>query len=640
LSDLIAHLPAAAFEGLRDHAGDHWLVVDLDPTCMTSLLHSEADDATRPAPHQARRDVAAPGYAGRKRADLVRTRMTALLANAGRWLFSFAQPGHGQRLPVLRRACDALRTLHRFLPGAPPVLVRAAGAFGYAVYAATIQTAGHPFLLRCSDDRQVLSNPTVQAVLAQGSAVRMREPGSQVEREVFDVPTLQWSSADGRFSVTTRMVVTRRAVLASQARPTVGHRHDGWVYELFAVDLPPSSCSAAEVVSLYLGRGLLERALGQEDAELPTDRWICSVGLGQDLFQRLCQWVWNQRVVLGSALLGGVAVRQTEWIVPVESQAAVPIASLPTGIPSASAPTHAALADAALACAPADVALADAALADAALADAALACGPVEAAPDAAAPDAAPADDAPADGASARYSANDFVRDAQGVVHCPAGEVMRRVELRPRRSGLRERLEAPTGACPPCAQRVACRGREQPFARARMLDLPVHAAVPRAAAAPVHAATPATGRASRAVDARQVVDAPAVARPPSSDPPPWRHPVLQWTDVAASQARTAFVEALAREHFAWLPAPTTTAATPARPTIALTTRAQRARRGRTWTQLVERNDCPPERLHSRLVITGIPAELAAAIGLRTPATCGPGHPFGPATESSEVVATA
>jgi hypothetical protein len=586
-----------ALEGLRDHAGDRWLVVDLDPTRMATLLHVEADDPTRPLPRHSRLRVAAPGYSGRKRADLIRSRMTAFLTHAGMWMLSIAEPGNGHRTPMLQAACERLRAFSDQMPGAPPLLIRADGEFGYVQYAAVIRQAGHHYLLRCADYRRMLSRPEVQAVLARGSALRMREPESKVEREVFDVPALRWQSADGATELSTRLVITRSMLPPGVTKPSVGHLHDGWVYELFALDLPPSACSAAEAVSLYLGRGLLERALGQEDTELPTDRWICSEGRGQDLFQQLCQWVWNHRVVLGSAMIGGVSVRRMEWTVTVQSQAPAPIASLPTGIPPSMQ----------------------------------VATDPTEQNPTSV-PDA-PVEPTPTAEATKRYAVEQFVRDTQGVLRCPAGEVMKRVEVRRCRSGVRERFQAPVDVCKQCTQRVACRGSDEPFMKGRIVNLPLNQD------AHVAPDNPTLSSTSEVLIERCAMQPQRSERQGKYHLPRWQYDRLIWTDLESSRARNTFVQTLAREHFEWIPAPMATAIA-VQAAIVPMTRDQRARRGRTWKQLVECNDCPPERLNSQIIITGISARLATTIGLTTRPTCHSGHFDVTATKSSGVVATA
>jgi hypothetical protein len=601
LSDLIQHLPSAALEGLRDHAGDRWLVVDLDPTRMATLLHVEADDPTRPLPRHSRLRVALPGYSGRKRADLVRSRMTAFLTHAGMWMLSIAEPGNGHRTPMLQAACERLRAFSDRIPGAPALLVRADGEFGYVQYAAVIRQAGHHYLLRCADYRRVLSDPEVKNVLSQGSTLRMREPESKVEREVFDVPALRWQSADGKTELSTRMVITRTVLPPDVTKPSVGHLHDGWVYELFVLDLPPSACSAAEAVSLYLGRGLLERALGQEDTELPTDRWICSEGHGQDLFQQLCQWVWNHRVVLGSTTIGGVSVRRMDWTVTVVSQTPEPIMSLPTGVPQSTHTTTETTERN---------------------------VQNVTETRTETLTNATSAEETPK-----RYTAEQFIRDEQGVVRCPAGEVMRRVEVRRFRSGVRERFQAPVETCKQCAQRVACRGSDEPFMKGRILNLPRNQDVPLSSD---NSAIP--------IPADLVIETEPTQQPRSNDQrkfhlPRWQYDSLMWTDIEASRARNTLVQALFREHFEWLPAPAVTT-TDTQLSIATMTRDQRARRGRTWKQLVERNDCPPSRLKARILITGISAGLATAIGLMAQSTCSAGYLDGTATKSSGMVATA
>lgn len=509
-------------------------------------------------------------------------------------MLSIAEPGNGHRTPMLQAACERLRAFSDRMPGAPALLVRADGEFGYVQYAAVIRQAGHHYLLRCADYRRVLSHPEVQDVLARGSTLRMREPESKVEREVFDVPALRWQSADGKTELWTRVVITRTVLPPDVTKPSVGHLHDGWVYELFVLDLPPSACSAAEAVSLYLGRGLLERALGQEDTELPTDRWICSEGRGQDLFQQLCQWVWNHRVVLGSARMGGISVRRMDWTVTVVSQVPEPIVSLPTGIPQSTQTT---------------TDTTEKTVTDALT------------------------DPTPAEATPKRYTAEQFIRDQQGVLRCPAGEVMRRVEVRRCRSGVRERFQAPAEACKLCAQRVACRGSDEPFMKGRILNLPLNQEVPVSSDNP---ATPIT--------ADLIIETDPTQQPRSKNPskyhlPRWQYDTLMWMDIEASRARNTLVQALFREHFEWLPAPAVTTTDTQLPMIPMT-RDQRARRGRTWKQLVERNDCPPSRLKARILITGISAGLATAIGLTARSTCPEGHLGVTVMKSSGMVATA
>lgn len=66
--------------------------------------------------------------------------------------------------------------------------------------------------------------------------------------------------------------------------------------------LPPSACTASDVVALYLHRGAFENALADEDQEQDPDRWVSHTAVGQEAWQLISQWIWNLRLELGHQL--------------------------------------------------------------------------------------------------------------------------------------------------------------------------------------------------------------------------------------------------------------------------------------------------------------------------------------------------
>jgi hypothetical protein len=248
------------------------------------------------------------------------------------WLTGMAQPGNGHRAAFLDHACTQIIALCREVRvELASVLVRADGEFGSLAQIAQIAGHGLGWLVRAKDYVTLLRHQDVRAVLGRGSGLRMAQPDSPIVRELFDVPDLMWRSVDGRREVRTRLVVTRTPWSADLGKPGVGHLHEDFVYELVVTNLPPEAASAAEVVSLYLGRGALEATLAQEDREMSTDRWITHRAPGQDLFQIISQWVWNHRIVLGAAMMSKSALRVTPWEVSVTKTEPAPIPSLPDG---------------------------------------------------------------------------------------------------------------------------------------------------------------------------------------------------------------------------------------------------------------------------------------------------------------------
>jgi hypothetical protein len=606
LSDLIQRLPGAALQGVVDHRGGSWLFFDIDPTHMATLKHPDSADPARPPVLHPRAQVAAAGYPGRKRADAIRSRMTVLLSHAQMWALTFAQPGNGQRAPAVERACDTIAWIRDRLPGPRRACVlRADGEFGLVPSVVIAVQHELHYLIRCKDYRGILSQPVVQAALRAGSMLQMSSPDSPVTRELFDVPRVEWRNADGRMVLLARVVIARSPLPPGATKPSVGHLHEGFAYELFVTDLPAEAFGAAEIVTLYLGRGLLEKTLADEDRELPTDRWATNHGPGQDLFQVLCQWVWNQRVALGAPLLDTPLPRVTRLDVPVTPCDQVPLSSVPDGRPAAATAELAA---------PADATDPDEPAAHAAATD------PDELvraeATDAVLTEPVSSTAAPIPSVE-RFGPSDFVRDPQGEVQCPAGHRMHRVEIRMRSDGPRERYKVPRAVCDACSLAPRCRHTSGPTSSGRIVDLPLPSTGAASSVAP--ASTPPVAKAVRRLQlpiASPTPSAPGAAAARPRCLPVWQQPAPLWTDLPASTMRRMLQDTLDREHVdISAPAPE-----PAHPLVPrLTERDQRAHRRRTWRERLTRNarrcDAPPITIHA----SGVPPKLARAAGLTSSA---------------------
>jgi hypothetical protein len=111
LHDLLAR-PLAKEEqpgGLWDRQGNHFLVFDIDGTREAARQRALPVTADRPAPARRLRPLCAPGYTGRKRGEVVRSRTTVLQAHTHQWLGTFGNPGNGEYRTELRRAVAAIR---------------------------------------------------------------------------------------------------------------------------------------------------------------------------------------------------------------------------------------------------------------------------------------------------------------------------------------------------------------------------------------------------------------------------------------------------------------------------------------------------------------------------------------------------
>lgn len=296
LSDLVAR-PLGTQEsahGLWDRTGARWVVIDIDGT--REAARQRALPSTQDAPEAQRRlrPVCAPGYTGRKRGEVVRTRTTVLQAHTHQWLATFGNPGNGQYRVKLRQAVASIeryRSAHELAQD--HVLLRLDGQYGTGAVLADL--AGFSYVMR-GKDYHLLDRDEVQTRLHLPPDQLFSRPESHLVRPLYDCPNV----AVGSINQTCRIVVATHA--GSRSEPGVGVEREGVVYELFLTNLPQPACSSADVVALYLHRGAFENALADEDQEQDPDRWCSHTACGQEFWQILSQWVWNLRLELGHQL--------------------------------------------------------------------------------------------------------------------------------------------------------------------------------------------------------------------------------------------------------------------------------------------------------------------------------------------------
>src|SRR5215469_6935645 len=95
--------------GLWDRMGREWLVFDVDGTREAARQRALPQTPDRPVAQRRLRPLCAPGYLGRKRGEVVRTRTTVLQAHTYQWLGTFGHAGNGDYRGELRRAVAAIQ---------------------------------------------------------------------------------------------------------------------------------------------------------------------------------------------------------------------------------------------------------------------------------------------------------------------------------------------------------------------------------------------------------------------------------------------------------------------------------------------------------------------------------------------------
>jgi hypothetical protein len=330
LSRFLASLPWATTEALRtlfladllarpvdkerhtgqlvDRAGNERVVFDIDGTREAARQRALPQTEKLPAPQRRLNQVCAPGYTGRKRGEVVRTRTVVSQAHSYQWLGSFGNKGNGRYREELRRALTAIRgylATHHLSPSC--ALLRLDGQYGTGAVIADL--ADFSFVMR-GKDYSVLDRPEVQNRLHRPAEGQFSCSESGLVRQLYDCPDV----AVGPEGVRCRVVVATHP--AAEKKSRVGHTRKGVVYELFFTHLPQDAFTAADVVALYLHRGAFEPVLADEDQEQGTDRWCSHAPAGQEAWQIVCQWIWNLRLELGH-VLEPTPMRTTEFAPPV-----------------------------------------------------------------------------------------------------------------------------------------------------------------------------------------------------------------------------------------------------------------------------------------------------------------------------------
>jgi hypothetical protein len=398
--------------GLTDRMGNQWRVFDIDGTREAARQRALPQTSDRPAEVRRMLELCAPGYTGRKRGEVVRTRTTVLQAHTHQWLASFGNPGNGQYREELRRAVAVIQAYvqaHDFAE--QRALLRLDGQYGTLAVVADL--SGLWYVMR-GKDYQLLDRPEIQARLHLPPDQQFSRPESGLVRTLYDCPDLPLLPQGKPCRI---LIATHPA---SEKKSRVGVTRAGIVYELFLTNLPQTAFTTSDVVALYLHRGAFETTLADEDAEQDPDRWCSHSPCGQETWQIISQWVWNLRLELGHQL-EPEPPRTTEF---------APAAQLPVREEAARTPTPA--------------------------------CGYGSA------QGALP-------WKAGRFSGQDFAPQPDGTLRCPAGASLFPQERRRETDGsLRIVYEARIGACRPCRLREQCQWHGKAAKHPRRVSLLLH----------------------------------------------------------------------------------------------------------------------------------------------------------------------
>src|SRR6266480_1734033 len=296
LADLLARpLDTERHTGqLVDRASNARVVFDIDGTRQAARQRALPVTEELPSPQRRLNQVCAPGYTGRKRGEVVRTRTVVSQTHSSQWLGSFGNRGNGRYREELRRALTAIGGYLQ-APHLSPIsaLLRLDGQYGTGAVIADL--AGFPSVPRGKDDT-VLDQESIQSRLHLPADQQFSRWESGLVRQLYDCPDVPVGPEGCRC----RVVVATHPAPEKMSR--IGHPCKGVVYELFLTHLPQDAFTASDVVALYLHRGAFEPVLADEDDEQDPDRWCSHSPAGQEAWQIVSQWIWNVRLEVGHQL--------------------------------------------------------------------------------------------------------------------------------------------------------------------------------------------------------------------------------------------------------------------------------------------------------------------------------------------------
>jgi hypothetical protein len=153
LHDALVRLgPEANVGGLWDRQATRWTVFDLDATRRAARQRALPQGPDLPPPQRRLSAVCAPGYMGRKRGEVVRTRTTLLQAHSHQWLFTSGAAGNGDYRGELLQGISVIVAYQTALGLSPAhALVRLDGLYGNGAIVVDLIVAGICFVMRGKD---------------------------------------------------------------------------------------------------------------------------------------------------------------------------------------------------------------------------------------------------------------------------------------------------------------------------------------------------------------------------------------------------------------------------------------------------------------------------------------------------------
>lgn len=193
--EVLARKPFPSPGGLVDRASGQWVVIDVDGTRQAARQRALPQTDALPPPHRRFDQVCAPGYTGRKRGEVVRTRTVILQTHTHQLLGTLGNAGNGDYRGELRRAIGVITryAIQHNLP-ATSVLVRLDGLYGDAAPLLDVLSADLAVIVR-SRAYHLLDLEVVQQRLAHPPDQVSTNAESSMTRTLYDCAAVPLTAA-------------------------------------------------------------------------------------------------------------------------------------------------------------------------------------------------------------------------------------------------------------------------------------------------------------------------------------------------------------------------------------------------------------------------------------------------------------
>lgn len=284
----------------NDNKGEEWNVFHWDVRVTAFRQRGLPEGEDLPSPVRMLGEVGAPGYSGRKRADIQMAVSKVQHSGSGQWVDVLVEKGNGDLTREHRSAHEAVcawADAHA-TPASRCILISDGAGGGVEQIRVGLGSAAR-FLTR-SGYYSLLESPEIVTALENSVWTTVMDSGSGPMREAMEL---------GRQALPEipefRMVVSRYRKGSKKGKRGVGKEMAGFVYEIFVTDVPDGAFTAASLVALFYSRCGIENQFASENREFAMGLLYSTNPAGQMLTLGIGMFLWNLQGQMGLRAASG-----------------------------------------------------------------------------------------------------------------------------------------------------------------------------------------------------------------------------------------------------------------------------------------------------------------------------------------------